>query len=130
MQRRRFGPPIRLEITDDMDEVTLDLLMSELQITEQEVYRLPAPLDLSGLFEVTRIDRPALKYPRHVPATSVNLLPTEPTEKPDVFASISRGDILLHHPYAVVLDKCQAFLEQAATTRTCSPSSRPLPHEW
>jgi len=114
LQRRRFGPPIRLEITDDMDEVTLDLLMSELQITEQEVYRLPAPLDLSGLFEVTRIDRPSLKYPRHVPATSVNLLPTEANEKPDVFASISRGDILLHHPYESFSTSVQAFLEQAA----------------
>jgi polyphosphate kinase len=114
LQRRRFGPPIRLEITDDMDEVTLGLLMSELQITEQEVYRLPAPLDLSGLFEVTRIDRPSLKYPRHVPATSVNLLPTEPTERPDVFASISRGDILLHHPYESFATSVQAFLEQAA----------------
>ncbi|MEP6482384.1 MAG: RNA degradosome polyphosphate kinase, partial [Rhodoglobus sp.] len=48
---RRFGPPIRLEITDDMDETTLGLLMSELDITEQEVYRLPAPLDLGGLFQ-------------------------------------------------------------------------------
>ncbi len=41
--RRRFGPPIRLEITEDMDDVTLDLLLSELDITAQEVYRLPAP---------------------------------------------------------------------------------------
>jgi polyphosphate kinase len=114
LQRRRFGPPIRLEITDDMDEVTLGLLMSELQITEQEVYRLPAPLDLSGLFEVTRIDKPALKYPRHVPTTSVNLLPTEPNERPDVFASISRGDILLHHPYESFATSVQAFIEQAA----------------
>jgi polyphosphate kinase len=114
LQRRRFGPPIRLEITDDMDHVTLGLLMSELQITEQEVYRLPAPLDLSGLFEVTRIDRPALKYPRHVPATSVNLLPTEPNERPDVFASIQRGDILLHHPYESFATSVQAFIEQAA----------------
>jgi polyphosphate kinase len=114
LQRRRFGPPIRLEITDDMDDVTLGLLMSELQITEQEVYRLPAPLDLSGLFEITRIDKPSLKYPRHVPATSVNLLPTEPNERPDVFASISRGDILLHHPYESFATSVQAFLEQAA----------------
>jgi polyphosphate kinase len=112
--RRRFGPPIRLEISDDMDDVTLDLLMSELQITKQEVYRLPAPLDLGGLFEVTKLDRPALKYPRRVPTTSVNLLPTEPTEKPDVFASIDRGDILLHHPYESFATSVQTFLEQAA----------------
>jgi len=112
--RRRFGPPIRLEITDDMDDVTLDLLMSELQITKQEVYRLPAPLDLGGLFEVTKLDRPALKYPRTVPTTSANLLPTEPTEKSDVFASIDRGDILLHHPYESFATSVQTFLEQAA----------------
>jgi polyphosphate kinase len=112
--QRRFGPPIRLEISNDMDEVTLGLLMSELQITEQEVYSLPAPLDLGGLFEITKLDRPALKYPRSLPTTSINLLPTEPTEKPDIFASIDRGDILLHHPYESFATSVQAFLEQAA----------------
>ncbi|MHB1172028.1 MAG: RNA degradosome polyphosphate kinase [Lacisediminihabitans sp.] len=113
--RRRFGPPIRLEITDDMDEVTLGLLVRELDITEQEVYRLPAPLDLGGLFEITKIDRPLLKYRKHVPTTSVNLLPTEANAAPDVFGSISRQDILLHHPYESFATSVQAFLEQAAT---------------
>jgi polyphosphate kinase len=112
--RRRFGPPIRLEISDDMDEVTLGLLMQELDITEQEVYRLPAPLDLGGLFELQRIDRPDLMYPKRVPTTAVALLPGDPTEKPDVFASISRGDILLHHPYESFATSVQTFLEQAA----------------
>ncbi len=112
--RRRFGPPIRLEITDDMDERTLELLVRELGITEQEVYRLPAPLDLGGLFEVFRIDRPELKYRKHVPTTSAALLPVEPNAEPDVFASIARGDILLHHPYESFATSVQAFLEQAA----------------
>jgi polyphosphate kinase len=112
--RRRFGPPIRLEISDDMDDVTLGLLMHELEITEQEVYRLPAPLDLGGLFELQRIDRPALKYPKRVPTTSVSLLPSDPTEKPDIFASMRRGDILLHHPYESFATSVQTFLEQAA----------------
>ncbi|GAA3733984.1 RNA degradosome polyphosphate kinase [Leifsonia bigeumensis] len=112
--RRRFGPPIRLEITDDMDERTLELLVRELGITEQEVYRLPAPLDLGGLFEVFRIDRPELKYRKHVPTTSAALLPVEPNAEPDVFASISRGDVLLHHPYESFATSVQAFLEQAA----------------
>ena len=111
--RRRFGPPIRLEISDDMDDVTLDLLMQELDITEQEVYRLPAPLDLGGLFEITRLDRPTLKYPRRIPTTAVALLPSDPTEQPDVFSSIARGDILLHHPYESFATSVQAFLEQA-----------------
>jgi len=112
--RRRFGSPIRLEISDDMDEVTLGLLMQELRITDREVYRLPAPLDLGGLFELNRLDRPELKYPRRVPTTSVALQPAEPTERPDIFASITRGDILLHHPYESFATSVQAFLEQAA----------------
>ncbi|MGN6271993.1 MAG: RNA degradosome polyphosphate kinase [Protaetiibacter sp.] len=112
--RRRFGSPIRLEISDDMDEVTLGLLMQELRITDREVYRLPAPLDLGGLFELNRLDRPELKYPRRVPTTSVALQPAEPTERPDIFASISAGDILLHHPYESFATSVQAFLEQAA----------------
>ncbi len=111
---RRFGPPIRLEITDDMDSMTLGLLMSELDITEQEVYRLPAPLDLRGLFQLTRLDRPTLKFPRWVPTTSVNLLPVEPAAAPDIFASIARQDVLVHHPYESFSTSVQAFLEQAA----------------
>ncbi|MHA6670067.1 RNA degradosome polyphosphate kinase [Homoserinimonas sp. A447] len=112
--RRKFGPPIRLEITDDMDEVTLGLLVRELGITEQEVYRLPAPLDLGGLYEVFRIDRPALKYPKHPRTTNADLRSADPAVAPDVFASILRQDILLHHPYESFSTSIQAFLEQAA----------------
>jgi len=111
---RRFGPPIRLEVTDDMDSRTLEILMSELQITEQEVYRLPAPLDLRGLFQFGAINRPSLKYPKHVPTTAVALLPSEANAEADVFTAISRGDILLHHPYESFSTSVQAFIEAAA----------------
>ncbi|GAB2466656.1 polyphosphate kinase [Conyzicola lurida] len=111
---RRFGPPIRLEITEDMDDLTLELLVRELDITEQEVYRLPAPLDLGGLFQLSRIDRPLLKYVKHVPTTSVDLLPNEPNSAPNIFNSIAKGDILLHHPYESFSTSVQTFLEQAA----------------
>ena len=111
---RRFGPPIRLEITDDMDDVTLGLLVRELDITEQEVYRLPAPLDLGGLFQLMRIDRPTLKYPKRVPTTARELLPNESNATPNIFASIARQDILLHHPYESFSTSVQTFLEQAA----------------
>jgi polyphosphate kinase len=112
--RRRFGPPIRLEITDDMDDLTLSLLVRELDITDSEVYRLPAPLDLGGLFELSKIDRPTLKYRRHVPTTAAQLMPLEPNAAPDIFGSIARQDILLHHPYESFATSVQAFLEQAA----------------
>jgi polyphosphate kinase len=113
--RRRFGPPIRLEITDDMDPVTLELLISELGITNNEVYRLPAPLGLTGLFEISGLDRPDLQYPPHLPITSTQLLPSEPTEEPDIFRSIRAGDVLVHHPYESFATSVQAFLEHAAT---------------
>ena len=112
--RRRFGPPIRLEITDDMDPVTLGLLVRELGITDQEVYRLPAPLDLGGLFEISKLDRPHLKYPKHVPVTPLQLQPSEPSEKSDIFRAMQNGEVLVHHPYESFATSVQAFLEQAA----------------
>ena len=111
--RRRFGPPIRLEITEDMDEVTLGLLVRELDVTEQEVYHLPAPLDLGGLFDL-RIDRPDLHFVKHVPTTAAQLLPSEPNAEQDIFTAVARRDVLLHHPYESFATSVQAFLEQAA----------------
>ncbi|SBS69863.1 RNA degradosome polyphosphate kinase [uncultured Microbacterium sp.] len=112
--RRRFGPPIRLEITEDMDDVTLDLLLSELDITAQEVYRLPAPLDLRGLFDLGRIDRPELRYAAHVPTTATAFQPAEQNGRADLFAAIRAGDVLVHHPYESFNTSVVAFLEQAA----------------
>ncbi|QIG39987.1 RNA degradosome polyphosphate kinase [Microbacterium sp. 4R-513] len=112
--RRRFGPPIRLEVTEDMDELTLDLLIKELDITDQEVYRLPGPLDLRGLFDLSRIDRPDLRYKPHVPTTATAFQPGDNNERPDIFASIRKGDVLVHHPYESFATSVQAFLEQAA----------------
>ncbi|GHD47955.1 RNA degradosome polyphosphate kinase [Mycetocola manganoxydans] len=112
--RRRFGPPIRLEITEDMDDVTLDLLVRELDVTDQEVYRLPAPLDLGGLFSLSGIDRPDLRYPPRVPTTVMQFQPAEPNTKADIFGAIAQQDVLVHHPYESFATSVQAFLEQAA----------------
>ena len=112
--KRRFGPPIRLEITDDMDDVTLDLLLRELDITDQEVYRLPGPLDLRGLFDLSRVDRPDLRYPPHLPTTAVAFQPGDSNERSDIFKAIGKADVLVHHPYESFATSVQAFLEQAA----------------
>jgi polyphosphate kinase len=112
--RRRFGPPIRLEITEDMDDVTLDLLVRELDVTDQEVYRLPAPLDLGGLFSLSGIDRPDLRYPPRVPTTVMQFQPIESNAKADIFRAIAQQDVLVHHPYESFATSVQAFLEQAA----------------
>ena len=112
--RRRFGPPIRLEITDDMDDVTLGLLIRELDITEQQVFRLHGPLDLRGLFDLSRIARPDLHYPAHVPTTALAFQPGDNNERADIFSAIRQGDVLVHHPYESFATSVQAFLEQAA----------------
>ncbi|WP_406249324.1 RNA degradosome polyphosphate kinase [Microbacterium sp. M] len=112
--RRRFGPPIRLEITDDMDDLTLDLLVKELDITDKEVYRLPGPLDLRGLFDLSRIQRPDLRYPPHLPTTALAFQPGDNNERRDIFTSIRKRDVLVHHPYESFATSVQAFLEQAA----------------
>ena len=115
LQRRRFGPPVRLEITDDMDNVTLELLISELGVTQAEVYRLPAPLGLSGLFEISALDRPDLKFVPHVPVTAPQFLAQDPSEPVDVFRALRDSDVLVHHPYESFTTSVQTFLEQAAT---------------
>ncbi|AZS43307.1 RNA degradosome polyphosphate kinase [Microbacterium oleivorans] len=112
--RRRFGPPIRLEITEDMDDVTLSLLLDELDISENDVYRLPAPLDLRGLFSLSQIERPDLRYPAHVPKTATPFQPAEQNGRADLFAAIRKEDILVHHPYESFTTSVVSFLQQAA----------------
>lgn len=114
LMRRRFGPPIRLEITDDMDDVTLELLVRELDITDQEVYRLPGSLDLRGLFGLSRVDRPDLRYAPHLPTTAVPFQPTGSNTRADIFKAIRKSDVLVHHPYESFTTSVVAFLEQAA----------------
>jgi polyphosphate kinase len=112
--RRRFGPPIRLEISESMDSVTLDLLINELDITEEQVFRLPEPLGLGNLFEISGIKRAELHYAPHVPITNPNLVSQDANETMSIFQAIRKGDILVHHPYESFSTSVQAFLEQAA----------------
>ena len=112
--RRRFGPAVRLEVTDSISTEVLELLVSELGIDESEIYRLPAPLDLRGLGVIAGIDRPELHYARHVAHTSRYLNAAETAKAADVFAATRARDVLLHHPYDSFATSVQAFLEQAA----------------
>lgn len=59
LMRRRFGPPVRLEVEESIDRYVLDLLVRELKITEAEVYPLPGPLDLTGLFGISSSTGPS-----------------------------------------------------------------------
>ena len=112
--RRRFGPPVRLEVEESIDEHILDLLMSELGVSAAEVVRLPGPLDLRGLHDIAALDREELKYPAFVPSTHTALAEFESSSPVDVFKSLRRHDVLLHHPYDSFSTSVQRFIEQAA----------------
>src|SRR3954468_6415452 len=112
--RRRFGPPVRLEVAEDVDPAVRDLLVDELKIGRGEVYQLPEPLDLRGLNLIADLDLPELPFPAFVSPTARRLREVESAKQSDVFAAIREGDILLHHPYDSFSTSVQAFLEQAA----------------
>lgn len=114
LSRRKFGPPIRLEVSEDIDDDTLELLVDELGITEHEVYRLPGLLDHTGLFQISGLDRPDLRYTKRVPVTAAAFLPNDQDEVTDLFKAITRKDVLVHHPYESFATSVQALLEQAA----------------
>ncbi|WP_328424443.1 RNA degradosome polyphosphate kinase [Micromonospora sp. NBC_00389] len=113
LARRRFGPPVRLEVAASISDHMLELLVRELDMDDQDVLRVPGLLDLSALWQVYgEADRPDLKDPPFVPATHPRL--TEGEVPRSVFATLRDGDILVHHPYHSFATSVQRFIEQAA----------------
>ena len=111
--RRRFGPPVRLEVADDMNPQVLELLIRELDISTQDVYTLPSPLDLTGLSDIGSLPRPELRFPPHPVVTNKHLLPRD--EEPlNMFTVLKSREVLVHHPYESFSTSVQEFLEQAA----------------
>ena len=113
--RRRVGrPPVRLEVEQDIDQKMLKRLLNELDINEDEVFRVPGPLDLRGLFSLADVDRAELKYPAFLPSTHPHLAEVETASPADMFAALKQRDVLLHHPYDSFATSVQRFIEQAA----------------
>ncbi|MBD8078859.1 RNA degradosome polyphosphate kinase [Cellulosimicrobium arenosum] len=112
--RRRFGPPVRLELTHGISPRIRALLIRELDVVEQEVYELPEPLDLTGLNLLADLERSDLHFPPFVPTTPRQLAEVESSSPSDLFAAIRERDILLHHPYDSFSTSVQTFIEQAA----------------
>ena len=111
LTRRRFGPPVRLEVEEQIDPRVLDRLSRELQISEREVYRLPTPLDLRGLFTVADVDRSDLEFPKFFPRTHPDFAPTESSKAIDLLAAVRQKDVLVQHPYNSFSTSVQAFIE-------------------
>ena len=110
LARRRFGPPVRLEISGHMSEHMQGLLLRELDVHPGDVVLLPGLLDLSALWQVYAVDRPSLKDPPFVPATH----PAFGETGKSIFATLRDGDVFVHHPYESFSTSVQRFVEQAA----------------
>jgi polyphosphate kinase len=113
LNRRRFGRAVRLEIEPEMPEQIQRLLIRELEVSESDVHVLPGPLGLSGLMQLTDLDRPDLKLATFTPVTPSELI-APPGDDPDLFAVLRERDVLVHHPYDAFATSVQAFIEQAA----------------
>ncbi len=111
--RRRFGPPVRLEVANDINPQVLELLVRELDVEDEDVYHLPAPLDLKGLSEMAFMKRPELHFAPHQVVTN-RFLSDGDDVVTDIFGVLREREVLLHHPYESFTTSVQAFLEQAA----------------
>ncbi|ACV77881.1 RNA degradosome polyphosphate kinase [Nakamurella multipartita] len=112
LARRRFGPPVRLEVTNTTSERVLAWLLAELDVDPADAVEVPGLLDLSSLWQLYGIDKPGLKDAPFVPATNPAFAEGETPKS--VFSTLRDGDVLLHHPYESFATTVQRFIEQAA----------------
>ena len=113
--RRKFGPPVRLEVASDIGSELLNRLKTELSIREEDISRYKEPLDLTGLNRIADLDRPELKFVPFRNQVARELREVDPDSNDEFFAAIRRNEILLHHPYDSFNSSVVRFLEAAAT---------------
>jgi polyphosphate kinase len=113
--RRKFGPPVRLEVASDIGSELLNRLKAELSIREEDISRYKEPLDLTGLNRIADLDRPELKFVPFRNQVAREFREVDPDSNEEFFAAIRRNEILLHHPYDSFNSSVVRFLEAAAT---------------
>ena len=113
--RRKFGPPVRLEVASDIKSDLVDRLKSELSIKEGDISRYKEPLDLTGLNLIADLDRPELKFLPFRNHIAKEFSDIDPDSNEDFFTTIKKGEILLHHPYDSFNSSVVRFLEAAAS---------------
>ena len=114
LTRRRFGPPVRLEVDKVINPEVLNELMDELQIDTQDVIKYDSPLDLRSLNQIADLDFTHLKFKPFRSETASELRDVDPDSTESFFAAIRKGEILLHHPYQSFTSSVVKFLESAA----------------
>jgi polyphosphate kinase len=112
LRRRRFGEPVRVEVSGSCSARMLDQLKSGLDVADDQIYLVPGLLDLADLSELFSLDRPELKEEPWVPVVPARFA----SEDADaLFAEIRRGPVLVHHPYDSFARTFEAFVRTAAS---------------
>ncbi len=93
IDQRHFGSVVRLEIDQSTPDSIREVLVRNLNLAPYQVYTQDLPLGLSNLMELTKIERPDLKFPPFLPATPDILQKSE-----SLFSIIRREEVLLYHP--------------------------------
>ena len=109
IEMRHWGSVVRLEIDCNMPERIRDVLMRNLELEPFQVYTIDGPLNLAGLMELTRIERPDLKDQPYLPVIAPPLARRE-----RLFEAIRRQDMLLYHPYDSFMPVVD-FIREAAS---------------
>ena len=114
LQKRRFGPPVRLEVPLGIPPKILSDLAYELEIEESEIIKYKEPLDLTGLNQIADLEKSNLKFPSFSSSTPPQFTEIQNDSPEEFFAALRHGEILLHHPYDSFTNTVVKFLESAA----------------
>jgi polyphosphate kinase len=95
LRRRRFGTPVRLEVSESMPDEMVDYLTNSLGLESDDIYRIKGPLNASDLVALCDLNRPDLKFRPLRPS-----IPDVLKQRRSIFDVIKDGDLLLHHPYS------------------------------
>jgi polyphosphate kinase len=107
LRRRRFGSPVRLEVSPSMPPEMIDYLTTSLNLEPQDVYTFDGPLNVQDVMDLYDVKRPDLKD-KPFNATAPAWYDSYPT----IFDAIKERDRLLHHPYDSY-DCVTGFINQA-----------------
>ena len=109
LKKRQWGEAIRLDIEEKADKRLLKILKKELKVTNDEIYEISGPLDLTVLMKVYGLpgfDR--YKAPGYTPQPVPALM-----NEDDIFTNIRKNDILLTHPFET-FEPVVNFIKKAA----------------
>ena len=115
LKERRFAPVVRLEVEQAMPEDVRALLMRELQLEAHDVFESDTLLDFTDCFALANLTLPRFQYAPWEPVIPQRLLHEgEAKDRPDIFAVIQQGDLLVHHPYQSFRASVERFIAEAA----------------